>query len=544
VLRLLRSSAELVSPWVAAGVVGIAAEWSQYGWGAPHDWVPDLLTGWVVTACGLLARELRPESRSGSLLAATGFAWFAPNFATIGGGPAGWLAAHAVYLHRGPLVQLVLLYPLGRVSRGRERAVIAVGYAVALVMPIYASPTATIVVAPLLVLVGVIGYLRSVGIVRRQRVRGLQATAFVSIVLTMTSAIHLSRPSAGGIAAALHLYQASLCVLAVALVIGLIRAPWQGIAVTDLVVELGEARTGTLRGELARTLGDPTLQVGYWLPELETYVDASGRPLTLPGPDASRTATAIDRQGAPLAVLVHDPAILGDPALVDAVAAAAALAAANARLQTELHARLADVVASRRRIVAAADWERRRLEHRLNQGAQRLLEEIALLLNSAQTTVSDETGERVARARGQLAQARDELRRFARGVHPRELSERGLVAALESLLRDFPVPVELHVPSPVEFSAELEACAYFVCSEALANVAKYASASHVRVSVTMAEDVVAVELTDDGRGGADPDRGTGLRGLADRVETLGGQLTVDSEAGRGTIVRALIPARA
>ena len=148
--------------------------------------------------------------------------------------------------------------------------------------------------------------------------------------------------------------------------------------------------------------------------------------------------------------------------------------------------------------------------------------------------------ERLARAEIQLARTQEELRRLARGIHPRELSERGLAAALASLARDVPLPVKLAVSAAGDPPAAA-ACAYFVCSEALANVAKYAAASHVTVSVRSDPGGTTVEVEDDGVGGADPGRGTGLRGLADRVETLGGTLTVDSPPGRGTRLVAVIP---
>jgi len=151
--------------------------------------------------------------------------------------------------------------------------------------------------------------------------------------------------------------------------------------------------------------------------------------------------------------------------------------------------------------------------------------------------------ERLAPAETQLTRTREELRRLARGLHPRQLAEDGLAAALASMAEDVPVPVELAV-SVRDAAPGAAACAYFVCAEALTNVAKYASASHVTVSVRADSDGIRVEVEDDGAGGADPAHGTGLRGLADRVETLGGTLTVDSPPGRGTRVVAVIPSGA
>jgi signal transduction histidine kinase len=248
----------------------------------------------------------------------------------------------------------------------------------------------------------------------------------------------------------------------------------------------------------------------------------------------------VERDGQPLAVLVHDAAVLGDPGLAEAVAAAAGMAAANARLQAEVRSRLAEIAASRRRILTAADEERGRLERRLRDGAQQRLGELAQALRLArQPATGQATAGRIARAELQLARTQEDLGRLARGLHPRQLSGQGLGAALAALAGDFPLRVDLAVPVTAT-SPAVAACVYFVCSEALANVAKHASASAAQISVTRQAGAVTVEVADDGAGGADP-RGRGIRGLADRVETLGGTLTVTSAPGRGTRLTAVIP---
>ena len=526
--------------WPAGAVVGIAAEWRLYGWADPGDWVPDLLAGWAMIACGLAGWSRRPQSRSGALLAAAGFAWFAPNFAATGSAALAWLSAYALYLYRGPLVQLVLTYPQGRPVRRLDRAAVIAGYAAAVITPVWADKTATIVLACLLVAVAVRGYVCAAGRERRMRLAALQATAVLAAVLAAITLVRLAAPGHAANVATLHAYQAALCGLSLGLLVGLLRGSWERAEVADLVVELGATRSGTLRDELARALGDPSLQVGYWVPRSAGFVDSGGRPLRVPDPGSERSMTMVERDGQPLAVLVHDPAVLGDPGLVEAVSSAARLAAANARLQAEVRARLAEIGASRRRILEAGDEERGRLERRLRDGALRRLDEVAQTLRRARRPAAGGADERLARAEIQLARTQEELRRLARGIHPRELSERGLAAALASLARDVPLPVKLAVSVTGE-SPAAAACAYFVCSEALANVAKYAAASKVAVSVRSGTEGIRVEVEDDGIGGADPGRGTGLRGLADRVETLGGTLTVDSPPGRGTRLVAVIP---
>ena len=378
--------------WPAAAAVGLAAERSLYGgFGQRADWVPDLLTGWCLIGCGLVAWSRRPGSRSGALMAATGFAWFAPNFVTSGVAAVAWLSAHALYLHRGPLVQLVLTYPRGRATRRLERAAVAVGYAAALVTAVWRSEVATIVLAALLVAVAARDYVGAAGRERRLRLAALRATTLLAAVLAGIAVIRLGRPTAAVTAGTLHVYEATLCALAVGLLIGLLRPSWERADVTDLVVELGEERSATLRDQLARALGDPSLEVGYFVPELDGFVDADGAAVPVPGKDSGRATTRIGDEEQPVALLVHDPAVLGDPRLVEAVTSAARLGAANARLQAEVRGRVAEIRASRRRILAARDEERDRLERDLHEGAELGLEELAATLRVARRSASLET---------------------------------------------------------------------------------------------------------------------------------------------------------
>jgi signal transduction histidine kinase len=188
--------------------------------------------------------------------------------------------------------------------------------------------------------------------------------------------------------------------------------------------------------------------------------------------------------------------------------------------------------AARRRIVQAADTQRRGLERRLHGGAEQRLGHVAELLS--------DSGPPLAEVAVGLAAARAELREFARGVHPAALVEGGLAAAVTELAQRSPVPIQVTAPSG-RLPAAVEAAAYFVCSEALANIAKYARASRASVRLETDDGVLVVEVADDGAGGADPAGGSGLRGLADRVEALGGRIRVDSPPGRGTRLTAQLP---
>jgi signal transduction histidine kinase len=198
---------------------------------------------------------------------------------------------------------------------------------------------------------------------------------------------------------------------------------------------------------------------------------------------------------------------------------------------------------SRVRLVEAGDEARKRLERNLHDGAQQRLVSLSLALRLAQARLRDQPDEAdrlLAGASAELGQALEELRELARGIHPAVLSERGLAAALEAVAARAGLPIDVSVPSE-RLPAPVEAAAYYVISESLTNVAKYAQASAVEIRVTRQNGRAVVEVADDGRGGADPAHGSGLRGLADRVEALDGVLRVESAPGRGTRIRAEIP---
>jgi signal transduction histidine kinase len=212
-------------------------------------------------------------------------------------------------------------------------------------------------------------------------------------------------------------------------------------------------------------------------------------------------------------------------------------------LDAELHARMEELRASRARLVEAGDAARRRLERDLHDGAQSRLVALALLLRSARTRAGDDSGlaELLDRAQSELQTSLSELRELARGIHPAVLSDRGLEPALRSLVARAPVPVTVTAQGAERLPQPVENAAYFVVSEALANVAKYARATRASVTVLRTNRHVTVEVADDGIGGADAAAGSGLRGLADRVAALDGTLSLDSPAGRGTRLRAEIP---
>ena len=530
---------------VGAGVFGLVAEWVAFAPSDIRQWLPDLVVGWTFVGCGLVALVRRPDSRTGALLVGTGVAWFLGNFAAVDPPLVAWLAGQLTYLHRGVLIHAVLSYPTGRLSAWADRAFVAVAYATAVVVPLARDDVVTAVLGGALIAVAGWDVRRTVGSVRRARADAFGVAVLLGAALAVAG---LARELVVGPAVdqvVLIGYQTALCAVAVTLLTGLLREPSHRAAVADLVVELTGSPTGTLRDALARTLGDPTIEVGYWLPAGGGYVDARGEPLALPDGRDDRAVTPIDVDGRRVGVIVHDPSIGSDRGLMAAVAVAAKLASANARLQAEVRAQVAEVEASRRRLVDAGDEQRRRLQHRLRTGALRRLDAVADRLTEALAVAEQRPCD--GTALDQLTAAQRQLRRtvadvheLARGLHPPTLEESGLAVALSELVERTAVPVELQVDAD-RVPREVEAAVYFVCAEALANIDKHAAASTGAVAVTASGGRVVVTIEDDGAGGAALDRGTGLQGLADRVETLGGHLTVDSPAGRGTHLTAEVP---
>jgi signal transduction histidine kinase len=287
-------------------------------------------------------------------------------------------------------------------------------------------------------------------------------------------------------------------------------------------------------------VGDPSLEIAYRVDQ--EWVDEAGQQVQLPVEEegGGRVVTVVEDASVPLAALVHDPAALRDETLTRSVAAAVRLALANVRLQTEVAARVREVAASRRRLVEAGDEQRRRLREQLRGGAEQTLAEVSRELAGLAAGRGGETAAALSELVDELDAARADLARFAQGVHPKALTEHGLSAALAELADQAAVPIAVDVPSR-RFPAPQEAAVFFVCSEALANVAKHAEASGVSIDVAEAGLRLVVWVADDGRGGADPARGSGLRGMADRVEALGGTLSVHSPLGAGTRLEAELP---
>lgn len=502
----------------------------------------DLATGLILAACGLIAWTHRPDNRTGLLLTATSFSWFLGTFADSGLSGYADFGSLFVTLHRGPLVHAVLAYPDGRLRGRFDHAVAGACYATAVVASIGDDSGVTIAIA-LLVFAAVVRRFAQSSARRRVALSAaLRAVAALAGVLVTGAVLDLRGTSELTDRSILAAYELAVGGTALWFVLDLLRGRWTQSTVTGLVVELGGATGPALRDRLAHALGDRTLVVAYRVLGRPEYVDDDGRPVVLPAPGSGREVTYIG-SGDPIAVVVHDPGAIDDPALLDPVAAATRIAVSNVQLRSEIQERLDELKRSRRRIVEAGDAQRRRLGRQLRNGAQARVDTVASILEH--TPRDDENAEfesLLTATLADLATARKELGEFARGVHPSILSEGGLDAALADLAERAPVPVELS-PCGERFEPAVEAAAYFVCAEALTNIGKYAEASHAAITAVRRGDRLEVAIADDGIGGAEVDAGSGLGGLRDRVEALGGTFSVQSGAGAGTRILAQLPLR-
>lgn len=522
-----RRDGVLVAGLVTVGAV--AAGWSARNGVGMLLVVGDALVGVVLLVVAAAAARLRPDSRFGLLVGVAGITWFAGSF-----------VPELQLVHRGALVYLLLSYPAGRLPWWPARVAVAVSYVAGLVAPgLLPGETVPLSTAVLVAAVAVAGYLRRSGTPRR--------AAAPALVVTLLFTGTIVAGAVGRLAgwqidrAVLWVYFVVVAAGAVALLADLRRGRWADAIVAGLVVDLAaQPGTGTLAGHLRLALGDPSLTVGVWSADRDGYVDDAGAVVRTDVAGADRTVTFLTEDGAPLAVLVHDATVLNDPALVESVAAAARLAISNARLEAVARRRLDDLTRSRRRIVAAGDVQRRELARDLAEETQRHLEAAAAGLRSVRERVAEVDRPAVDELASELADAAAELADLAHGIHPRVLGDSGLAAALETLRARTPVPVDI-VVTEVRLPEAVELTVYYVCAEALANVAKHASATRVRIVIEPGASEVVLTVADDGRGGADPGRGTGLAGLDDRVTAIGGRLRFTSVLGEGTHLTATLP---
>jgi signal transduction histidine kinase len=552
----------LLAPAVV--VAGLGIGWLGVDAGASGARVAaDLALSWALVAASLVALERRRWRRSRALLALAAFTLLAADLQWAGANilwtlgfllDAAWVAV---------LVHVVLTFPEGRAWSQAARTAIAAAYATTLggqLIGLFVSPNSRDVLAvaqwqtvadAVDRVQGTLGVAVALGVlwllVRRLRgLRGpprraqapLLAAAALAVPPLVLSLAWMTATGEGS--ATIDTIDRGVALLVpLGLVAGLSWSRLRRSEASDLVVELRTDGAMSLRERLAKVLGDPTVDVAYRLGD-GRHVDAAGRPLELPqGPE--RAITLVTVRGEEVAALVHDPALLDEPALVEAVRATAGLVLENERLAAEVRAQLAEVRASRTRIVSATDAERRRIERNLHDGAQQRLVTLSLTLGIAAGRQDAAGSDVLARARDEVDEAIAELRELARGIHPTLLREEGLLTAVEALARRTPLPVTVEGSAGDRLPDAVELAAYFLVSEALTNVVKHAAASRATVHLERAGGTLRVAVADDGVGGARAAADSGLAGLRDRLEVLDARLIIESHRGAGTTVSVEIP---
>jgi signal transduction histidine kinase len=561
------------------------------------DMVHDVGGGLTFAIVGFTVWWRRPRNLTGPLMVIIAVALLSPIFAWVPSPPLVTLAQVSWGAPPVLIGALLLLYPTGRVGSRAEiawlvggAALLLVGLLHALVTPIgqwscfecrswivlsydeRVSNDVWLVKMQLLAvlgiaLVGLLGrrWLRASGPTRRVMAPlWVSGAAFIAVVLATVvldtsgftpnlfatlpnfiSGLRLQIPTVVRISIP-YVATAALFLIPLALGWGQVRWRWGQVAVSGLAIEL--SRTDgrqPLVESLRRALGDPGLALALWSRPARAYVTPEGLPMRLPE-DESHGITRLDAEDGPLAAIIHDPALSEQRRLIDGVAAVAQLSIENERLHAEVKAQLDEVRASRQRLVSAADEERRRVERNLHDGAQQRLVSLAMALRLAQAEAagaSPEVAHRLADAETELRQAISELRELARGIHPPILTEAGLGAALQSLAEHAPLPVAVDAHLSGRLPPVVEATAYFVVAEALTNVVKHAGATAATVRAAVGDGMLRIRVADNGSGGADPELGTGIRGLTDRVAALGGSLRISDDPEGGTALETEIPCR-
>jgi hypothetical protein len=561
---------------VLMAVVIVVGRLAQTSWEETHWWGlgADVVVASTTVVAGMIGWNRRPESRVGPLLVIAGLLRFAVVLGATGASALFTISILVGENYSNVLAHALITFPSGRIQNRWERVLVigvytlgVLGYTVVQFFDPYArcdcpdnyalivnSPTAVEALESVTTFLSL--FLASAFLwyavrkFRRSTPAGKHALSPVYLV-GATGGLFSLVSEAGDlwfrtvVESPGWFWATQFVTVAVPIgfLVGLLRTRMVRSAVGDLVVELGTGthEPGALADALADRLRDPSLEIAYRVGD--GFVDEGGRPFELPSEGEGRAVTLVESDGETIAALVHDEFIRHEPELIEAAVAAARLAIANERLRAEVRAQLEEVRASRQRIVEAGDRERRRVERNLHDGAQQRLVTLSLAIGMLKDQVGDDPRavEAVEGAAAELKGAIAELRELARGIHPAILTEDGLDAAVGSLAERSPVPVTVTSDLDGRLSETVEAAAYFVVSEALANIAKYAQANRASVDIARGNGTLLVSVTDDGVGGADPAHGSGLLGLSDRLAAVGGILTVDSPPQQGTRVTAEIP---
>jgi signal transduction histidine kinase len=530
------------------------------------------LIGWIVVPyvlSGLLAWWRRPSSRLGPLMLLLGF--------TMALTPLQW-SSQPVLHSIGHLFDMVpaamflhvfLAFPTGRLTSRPARLLVAAGYVTTLGLQLVkvalgVNPTSVFtavdqaavgnvvervqlsLVVGCLLAGAVLLYRRHPGAWRSYRRPAALVVDVFGLALFMLALLYIAGLFAWPFVEVIRLITfAGLGLAPIAFLFALLDIRLARGDVAGLLVGLRSDPTADLQAPLARALRDPSLRLSYWLPEFNSWADQEGEPTPAPRSDDHRAVRVLSREDQPMAALSFDRALEDEYELLDAVLATAGIALENGRLRAELRARMQELQGSRVRVLEASRQERQRLERDLHDGAQVRLVALSLelaLLGEDPATAPD-VKVRLQEARATVTASLAELRDVARGIYPAVLSGHGLAVALESLTAGAAVPAHLVVELDQRPPEAVEVAAYYVVSEALANIGKHSSASAAEVRVWRTGPRLVVDVSDDGIGGAQSSGGSGLRGLADRVEALGGHLDIGPATGGGTRVHAEIPCR-
>ena len=574
--RTREATAAIVA--LAGVLVGLLAEHAADSWLQPA-WIPiaDLGVGWMMIGCGLLAVTARPTQPAGGRLVLAGFLWFVGTFGgaedpivqalgfSFGGYhdllfvwlvlsfPGRWPAGRAAVASVGAVA---VLYGAQSIARLVLRAPDAFGVtildpdaAMQIVLRVDVVRAASVAVAGVVIL---LRFIRTHG-PDRHHTGPLLAAGAASAIVSVTNARFalvtlglLPNPGDDVTIPLQWVFNIVRLAVPLAILMSVLRLRAARASLTGAVTEMGDSPTAAaLRDALATALGDPGLRILTWDPLRAAYIERGGHVVTSAefaalGQDPALAVLRVDTDGDPLAILAISRNLMDDPALVEAGVALTRLVVRNERQSLRIEEQLAEVRASRARIVEAADDERRRIERDLHDGLQQRMVALAMQLRAVNGNAADLD----AALRGgsvELLEILDDVRELARGIHPAVLTEAGLGAAIRAAADRSPVPAEVDLRLAGHGTPAALATVYYVVSEALANVAKYArDATGVWVRADDGDGTLRVTIEDDGPGGADAS-GHGLAGLADRIAALDGRFAVEAVDGGGTRIVAEVP---
>lgn len=529
-----------------------------------------IVLAWAYLAAGVIAWWRRPGNRLGTVMVLGAAAWLAADLYNTDDRVLIAVGAVTATVPLAVAVHLLHAFPAGHLEGSAARWTVAAGYVVAIVLqaPLYLfqsfeAPYDLALVADrpelaatghrLQTAAGAVVVTVTVVLLVRRLVRATPARRRVLVpffaygifaILINPLIVNVFQPLFQlGPGAWVGLQLLVLAGLPVVFAIGVLRGHFEPARGTEELVTRLSAVADVrpdLVDVLADSLGDPTLELAFWVPDRQGYVDESGSPVELT-PGGDRAAVEIDLADRRVGAIVVDPQLVADLEVVRAAGRVVAMAMDRERLTAELRASQDELRLSRVRIVEASYLERRRVARDLHDGMQVRLFVLAVAAQEL-ADAHPSAGPGATALRVGIDSAATELRTIVQSIMPALLIERGLSAAIDDLVDQLPVPVSLDSDVAIGgLPPVVESAAYFIVAEGLTNTLKHARARHLAVQIRHTAEVLIVEVTDDGIGGATMATGSGLRGLADRADVLGGTLNLVSPVGHGTRLTAELP---